>query len=130
MPIRDPIPMPIDSRVVNRPSDEVRDTICLWRCSADRACHLSARRGASSSPIGSRRTIAPSPPSAAWPIFWPHFDLMVNRSYSDIVRHCGTAVLPARPRKRRHKAKIEACVGAMDDRVVCLDLCLQLACES
>ncbi len=43
-----------------------------------------------------------------------HFDPMVNRSYSDMARHYGTAVLPARPRKPRDKAKVEACVGIVE----------------
>ncbi|WP_341872644.1 helix-turn-helix domain-containing protein, partial [Mesorhizobium amorphae] len=44
--------------------------ICLWRCSADRACHLPARRGPSGSPTGSKRTTALSASLAAWLIFW------------------------------------------------------------
>jgi len=43
-----------------------------------------------------------------------HFDPMVNRSYTDMARHYGTAVLPARPRKPRDKAKVEACVGIVE----------------
>jgi transposase len=43
-----------------------------------------------------------------------HFDPMVNRSYGDMARHYGTAVLPARPRKPRDKAKVEACVGIIE----------------
>lgn len=43
-----------------------------------------------------------------------HFDPMVNRSYTDMARHYGTAVLPARPRKPRDKAKVEACVGIIE----------------
>lgn len=39
------------------------------------------------------------------------FDPMVNRSYTDMARDYGTAVLPTRPRKPRDKAKVEACVG-------------------
>jgi transposase len=38
------------------------------------------------------------------------FDPMVNRSYTDMARHYGTAVLPARPRKPRDKAKVERAV--------------------
>jgi transposase len=37
------------------------------------------------------------------------FDPMVNRSYTDMARHYGTAVLPARPRKPRDKAKASYC---------------------
>jgi len=35
-----------------------------------------------------------------------HFDPQINRSYTDMARHYGTAVLPARPRKPRDKAKV------------------------
>ncbi len=42
------------------------------------------------------------------------YDPMVNRSYSDMARHYGTAVLPARPRKPRDKAKVETCVGIVE----------------
>lgn len=42
------------------------------------------------------------------------FDPMINRSYTDMARHYGTAVLPARPRKPRDKAKVEACVGIVE----------------
>lgn len=38
------------------------------------------------------------------------YDPMVNRSYSDMARHYGTAVLAARPRKPRDKAKVERAV--------------------
>ena len=31
-----------------------------------------------------------------------------------MARHYGTAVLPARPRKPRDKAKVEACVGIVE----------------
>jgi transposase len=43
-----------------------------------------------------------------------HFDPQVNRSYTDMARHYGTAILPARPRKPRDKAKVEACVGIVE----------------
>ena len=42
------------------------------------------------------------------------YDPMVNRSYTDMARDYGTAVLPARPRKPRDKAKVEACVGIVE----------------
>lgn len=56
--------------VVDRRTGEVRDAHLFVAVLADRACHLPARRGPSSSPTGPRRTIAPSHSSAAWPIFW------------------------------------------------------------
>lgn len=43
-----------------------------------------------------------------------HFDPMLNRSYTDMARHYGTAVLPARPRRPKDKAKVEACVGIVE----------------
>jgi len=38
------------------------------------------------------------------------YDPQVNRTYSEMAAHYGTAVLPARPRKPRDKAKVEVCV--------------------
>ena len=32
---------------------------------------------------------------------------MVNRTYADLARHYGTAIIPARPYKPRDKAKVE-----------------------
>ncbi len=43
-----------------------------------------------------------------------HFDPMVNRSYLDMARHYGTALLPARPRRPRDKSKVENCVGIIE----------------
>jgi transposase len=37
-----------------------------------------------------------------------------NRSYTDMARHYGTAVLPTRPGRPRDKAKVEACVGIVE----------------
>ncbi|WP_199775091.1 IS21 family transposase [Sphingopyxis sp. MG] len=42
------------------------------------------------------------------------FDPQVNRSYCDMARHYGAAVLPTRPRRPRDKAKVEACVGIVE----------------
>jgi transposase len=38
------------------------------------------------------------------------YDPQVNRTYIEMAAHYDTAVLPARPRKPRDKAKVEACV--------------------
>jgi transposase len=38
------------------------------------------------------------------------YDPQVNRSYADMARHYGCAVLPARPRRPRDKAKVEQAV--------------------
>jgi transposase len=38
------------------------------------------------------------------------YDPQVNRTYSDMAAHYGTAVLPARPRRPRDKAKVEQAV--------------------
>ncbi|WP_091967771.1 DDE-type integrase/transposase/recombinase [Bradyrhizobium shewense] len=42
------------------------------------------------------------------------YDPMVSRSYGDMAQHYGTAILPARPRRPRDKAKVEACVGILE----------------
>jgi len=39
-----------------------------------------------------------------------HYEPMVNRTYQDLAEHYGTAILPARPRKPRDKAKVEHAV--------------------
>jgi transposase len=38
------------------------------------------------------------------------YEPQVNRSYAEMAAHYGCAVLPARPRRPRDKAKVEACV--------------------
>jgi transposase len=38
------------------------------------------------------------------------YDPQINRSYADMVAYCGTAILPARPRRPRDKAKVEQAV--------------------
>src|SRR5690349_18467480 len=38
------------------------------------------------------------------------YDPQVNRTYTEMAAHYGTAVLPTRPHKPRDKAKVEACV--------------------
>ena len=38
------------------------------------------------------------------------FDPGLNRTYADLAPHYGTAILPARPRKPRDKAKVEVAV--------------------
>src|SRR5713226_5778662 len=38
------------------------------------------------------------------------YEPQVNRSYADMAAHYGTAILPARPRRPRDKAKVEAAV--------------------
>jgi hypothetical protein len=41
----------------------------------------------------------------------PHrYDLGLNRTYADMARHCGTAILAARPRRPKDKAKVEVAV--------------------
>jgi transposase len=42
------------------------------------------------------------------------FEPMVNRTYGDLARHYGTAILPARPRKARDKAKVEVGVQVVE----------------
>jgi transposase len=43
-----------------------------------------------------------------------HFDPQVNRCYTDMAQHDGTAILPTRLRRSRAKAKVEACVGIVE----------------
>jgi transposase len=38
------------------------------------------------------------------------YDPQINRSYADMAAHYGTAILPARPRRSRDKAKVEQAV--------------------
>jgi transposase len=38
------------------------------------------------------------------------YDPGLNRTYADMAEHYGTAILPARPRKPRDKAKVEVAV--------------------
>jgi transposase len=42
------------------------------------------------------------------------YEPQVNRTYTEMAVHYGTGVLPARPRKPRDKAKVEACVLIME----------------
>lgn len=42
------------------------------------------------------------------------YEPQVNRTYSELAGHYGTAVLPARPYRPRDKAKVEACVGIVE----------------
>ena len=42
------------------------------------------------------------------------YEPVVNRTYGDMIEHCQTAVLPARPRKTRDKAKVEVAVRIME----------------
>ena len=42
------------------------------------------------------------------------YDPQVNRTYSELAAHYGTAVLAARPYRPRDKAKVEACVGIVE----------------
>src|SRR5437870_7511306 len=39
------------------------------------------------------------------------YEPMVNRTYSDLARHYGTAILPARPYKPRDKAIVSYCTS-------------------
>ncbi len=39
------------------------------------------------------------------------YDPQINRTYAEMVAHYGTAILPARPRKPRDKAKVEQARG-------------------
>lgn len=43
-----------------------------------------------------------------------HFDPQVNRTYTGMAAHHGSAVLPTRPRRPRDKAKVEAAVRIVE----------------
>ncbi len=42
------------------------------------------------------------------------YDPEINRTYADMARHYGTAIVPARPRKPRDKAKVEVAVQVVE----------------
>jgi transposase len=42
------------------------------------------------------------------------YDPQINRTYSELAAHYGTAVLAARPYRPRDKAKVENCVGTVE----------------
>ena len=42
------------------------------------------------------------------------FEPLVNRTYGDLARHYGTAIIPAQPRKARDKAKVEVGVQVVE----------------
>ncbi len=42
------------------------------------------------------------------------YDPQINRTYADLAAHYGTAILPARPRRPRDKAKVEALVRIVE----------------
>lgn len=42
------------------------------------------------------------------------YDPRVQRTYEELATHCGTAILPARPRKPRDKAKVEVAVQVVE----------------
>ena len=39
-----------------------------------------------------------------------HYEPGINRTYQELAEHYGTAILPARPKKPRDKAKVEVAV--------------------
>lgn len=99
---------------------------CSWRCWAVRACRSRVRPSPSQFADwveghnaaftffgGVAQLLVPDNAKVAV-IKACHFDPMLNRSYNDMARHYGTAVLPARPRRPRDKAKVEACVGIVE----------------
>jgi transposase len=62
---------------------------------------------------GAARLLVPDNPKVAV-IKACFYDPQVNRAYGDLAAHYGTALLPARPRKPRDKAKVEAAVGIVE----------------
>lgn len=117
----DMVPVEVDRR-----TGEVRGAHSSSPWWADRACRLPWPHGPSSSLTESQATMPPWPSSAAFPqlleldnakvavIKACHYDPQVNRSYIDMARRYGTAILPTRPRKPRDKVKVEACVDIVE----------------
>ena len=62
---------------------------------------------------GAARLLVPDNPKVAV-IKACFYDPQVNRTYADLAAHYGTALLPARPRRPRDKAKVEAAVGIVE----------------
>jgi len=62
---------------------------------------------------GSPKLVVPDNPKVAV-IKACFYEPMVNRTYEDMLSHYGTAALPARPRKPKDKAKVEAAVRIVE----------------
>ncbi|MGH8275816.1 MAG: IS21 family transposase, partial [Steroidobacteraceae bacterium] len=62
---------------------------------------------------GAARLLVPDNPKVAV-IKACFYDPQVNRTYGDMAAHYGTALLPARPRRPRDKAKVEAAVRIVE----------------
>jgi transposase len=62
---------------------------------------------------GSPKLVVPDNPKVAV-IKACFYEPMVNRTYEDMLGHYGTAALPARPRKPKDKAKVEAAVRIVE----------------
>lgn len=62
---------------------------------------------------GAARLLVPDNPKVAV-IKACFYDPQVNRTYDDMAAHYGTALLPARPRRPRDKAKVEAAVRIVE----------------
>jgi transposase len=62
---------------------------------------------------GAPRLVVPDNPKVAV-IKACFYEPMVNRAYEEMLAHYDTAALPARPRKPRDKAKVEAAVGIVE----------------
>jgi transposase len=62
---------------------------------------------------GAARLLVPDNPKVAV-IKACFYDPQINRTYGDMAAHYGTALLPARPRRPRDKAKVEAAVRIVE----------------
>ncbi|MBB5373030.1 transposase [Acidocella aromatica] len=74
---------------------------------------IGAHAGAFAAIGGVPRLIVPDNPKTAV-VKACFFEPTVNRSYTEMAAHYDTAILPARPRKPRDKAKVEAAVLIME----------------
>ena len=110
----------------SRGTGEVRRARSSSPCSAPPTSPTPRRPGPSSCPTGSAATSGAFEASAAHPnAIVPDnaksavgkaccYEPKVNRTYADMAAHYGTAILPARPRKPRDKAKVEAAVQIVE----------------
>ena len=74
---------------------------------------IGAHTGAFAAISGVPRLVVPDNPKTAV-IKACFYEPTVNRSYTEMAAHYDTAILPARPRKPRDKAKVEAAVLIME----------------
>src|SRR5208337_2439215 len=96
-----------------------------WPCSAPRASPSRTRAGRRRSPTGSTPMRAREAIGGVPQLLVPDntktavikaclYDLQVNRTYAEMAAHYGAAILSARPRRPRDKAKVEQAVHIVE----------------